>query len=140
MTEPKTIEHDPDEAPRTDWRKYRQWTLSSLHANHARFAAQEGDKYKDATLRLAQALQPGFVVWCAAEFGQHETPKEVAFVAFSRAMPWLFYHLGELLQGSNGPAVMARAIYEATGTELEGTIVAMDEPDDAPMPATAGTA
>lgn len=141
----KTIDHDPKERPRTDWREYRRRTLAAIHANHAQFeASPEGDDAKAATLRLAQALQPAFVVWAAGEFGQHGTDGAKAFKAMSRVLPWLFLHMGELIQGANGPYVMAKAVMQAVADELDYAI-AQEEADDAAGdsgagPATAGTA
>lgn len=142
----KTIEHDPHERQRHDWRAYRRKVLAEIHANHAQFEAQpDVDGAKMATLRLAQALQPAFVVWCAAEFGQHETDGQKAFLAFTRAMPWLFLHLAELIQGTRGPYVMVDALASATITELANSIRAEREAKEDGntenvAPPTAGTA
>lgn len=138
--ETTTIEHDPEERPRTDWRRYRRVVLAGLHANHAQFETEATEPHQKATLRLAQALQPAFVVWCASEFGQHETKREDAYKAFAYAMPWFFAHLGDLIQGPNGPELMANALLDSVKSELEAFLREGNEPDGAAAPPTAGTA
>lgn len=140
MTEPKTIEHDPNETQRVNWRAYREKVLTKLAANTANVQVQaDADEYMPATIRLAQALHPAFVIWCAKEFGLHESDNLTAFVAFQRAMPWMFLHLAQLIQGSNGEEAMARGLLAAVTKELDDVIASVEDAEE-PAPVVAGTA
>jgi hypothetical protein len=124
------------------WRDYRTATLTQLHANMARMRAEpDADQYMQASYRLAEALHPAFVVWLSQELGQHESEPEAIFTAFSRSMPWLFLHLGELIQGTNGPEFMARGLLQAMTAELEAIwALPADEQIEEAVNTVAGTA